>query len=257
MKSRISIYNIIFLILTFELSNQKFEAVIVDSLKDYETFEKYWNYLYPWGSDHNGSARMYGSSKDHSQIYLKDRQIILKATRITVDEGKSEKHPRLKINYHSGAIHSKTKIIVNDQYPNYEIVGQFKAPTFPGTWPAFWLTGAETWPPEIDILEFKGNNVNWFNTFITKSKVDSSKTVVSYEWHKYRIWMTKVSKTDVDIYFSIDDNFKVKHTGNYVGKPFHLIMNLQMEGSAPGIPPIKDTLFYGRSIYVGRENTKK
>ena len=68
--------------------------------------------------------------------------------------------------------------------------------------------------------------------------------------------MTKVSKTDVDIYFSIDDEFKAKHTGNYVGKAFNLIMNLQMEGSAPGIPPMTDTYFYGRNIYVGRTNTK-
>jgi len=26
------------------------ETVIQDSLTDYTTFEKYWDYLYPWGS---------------------------------------------------------------------------------------------------------------------------------------------------------------------------------------------------------------
>ncbi len=119
-------------------------------LKDYETFEKYWNYLYPFCSDHNGSSHMFGSSKDHSQIYLENWQIILKATRINVDEGKSKKYLFLKINYHSGAIHSKTKIIVNDQYPSYEIKGEFKSPILPRTWPAFWLKGVETWPSEID-----------------------------------------------------------------------------------------------------------
>ena len=48
-------------------------------------------------------------------------------------------------------------------------------------------------------MEIKGNNVNWFNTFRKKSDISTQKTVVSYEWYKYRIWMTKVSKTDVDI----------------------------------------------------------
>jgi beta-glucanase (GH16 family) len=245
------------LIISFDFSNQAFETIISDSLKDYNTFEKYWNYLYPWNSDHNGSARMYGSSTDHSQIYLKDRQIILKATRITKSEGKSIKYPNLKINYHSGAIHAKHKILINDQYPDYEIKGEFKAPIAPGTWPAFWLTGANTWPPEIDILEFKGNNVNWFNTFRTKSDIDTCKTTLDNGWHKYRIWMTKVSKTDVEIYFSIDEKHKAKHRGNFVGKPFNLIMNLQMEGGSPGTPPTKDTFFYGRSIYVGRTNALK
>ena len=212
---------ILILIISFGFSNQAFETIISDSLKDYNTFEKYWNYLYPWNSDHNGSARMYGSSTDHSQIYLKDRQIILKATRITKSEGKSIKYPNLKINYHSGAIHAKHKILINDQYPDYEIKGEFKAPIAPGTWPAFWLTGANTWPPEIDILEFKGNNVNWFNTFRTKSDIDTCKTTLDNGWHKYRIWMTKVSKTDVEIYFSIDEKHKAKHRGNFVGKPFN------------------------------------
>ena len=72
MKSNISIIFILFLIQSFELSHQSFEHVIAGSLKDYKTFEKYWNYLYPGGSDHNGSARMYGSSNDHSQIYLQN-----------------------------------------------------------------------------------------------------------------------------------------------------------------------------------------
>ena len=255
MKSNISLI-FISLLLSLEFSHQVFEDVIAGSLKDYKTFEKYWNYLYPSGSDHNGSARMYGSSTDHSQIYLEKNQIILKATRINTDEGKSKKYPFLKINYHSGAIHAKEKIIINDQFPEYEIKGEFKAPQNPGTWPAFWLTGVSSWPPEIDILEFKGNKVNWFNTFRTKDDVKTCKTALSYDWHKFRIWMAKVSKTDVDIYFSIDGEFKTKHTGNYVGKAFHLIMNLQMEGSAPGNPPMTDTYFYGRNIYVGRTNTK-
>ena len=257
MKSNISVIFILALLLSLEFSNQAFEAVIADSLRDYESFHKYWEYLYPWGSDHNGSARMYGSSTDHSHIYLEKRQIVLKATRVTKSEGNSIKHPRLKINYRSGAIHAKHKLIINDQFPDYEIKGEFKAPVAPGTWPAFWLTGAETWPPELDILEVKGNNVNWFNTFKSKTEIKTCKTPITYDWHKYRVWMTKVSSTDVDIYFSIDDKFQCKHTAPFVGKHFHIIMNLQMEGGAPGTPPMSDTYFYGRNIYIGRTNTKK
>jgi hypothetical protein len=257
MKSKFSVIFISILLLSLEFSNQVFETVLADSLRDYETFQKYWNYLYPWGTDHNGSARMCGSTEDHSHIYLQNRQIVLKATRVTQAEGKSKSYPYLKINYISGAIHAKAKLIINDQYPEYEIKGEFKAPVSPGTWPAFWLTGVETWPPELDILEVKGNNVNWFNTFKSKTEIKTCKTPLTYDWHKYRVWMTKVSSTDVDIYFSIDDKFQAKHTAPFVGKHFHIIMNLQMEGGAPGTPPMTDTYLYGRNIYIGRTNTKK
>ena len=254
MKSKIKNIFILILLLSFDFTKGTWEDVISDSLKDYATFEKYWGYLYPWGSDHNGSARMYGSSEDHNHVYLEGNQIVLKACKIDWDEGKSKANPNPVIHYHSGAIHSKETFTVNDKYPNYEVKGEFKAPYHSGTWPAFWLNGAQTWPPEIDILEFKGNNVNWFNTFRTSSDVSTFKSGVSEDWHEFRIWMEKVSSTDVDIHFYIDEVWKAKHTGNFVGKPFHLIMNLQMEGSSGGNAPSGCTTYMGRNIYVGRSN---
>lgn len=249
-------YTTIFLtILLIQNSLAAWEHVISNSLTDYTTFEKYWNYLYPWGSDHNGSARMYGSSTDHNHIFLEDNVIKLQACKITWDEGTSTANPHPEIHYHSGAIHSKETFTVNDQYPNWEVKGEFNAPYASGTWPAFWLNGAWTWPPEIDILEFKGSSTNWFNTFRTSSDVSTYTSGVSEGWHQFRIWMQKVSDENVDIHFYIDDVWKAKHTGNFVGKPFHLIMNLQMEGSSGGNAPDGCTLYQGRNIYVGRTNT--
>jgi len=244
----------VFLLTIVNYSFAEWETLINNSLTDYNTFEKYWEYLYPWGSDHNGSARMYGSSTDHNHVYLKDNTVVILATRINWDEGKSTANPHPVIHYHSGAIHSKQTFTINDQYPNYEIRGEFMVPTAPGTWPAFWLNGAWTWPPEIDIVEFKGNNVNWFNTFRTSSDVSTYKSSISNQgaWHEYRVWITKVSNTDMDIHFYIDGVWKAKHTANHVGKPFHLIMNLQMEGSSGGNGPSSNTYYRGRNIYVGR-----
>lgn len=247
----------LFVISIIGFVNAAWEDVISNSLTDYNTFHRYWDYLYPWGSDHNGSARMYGSTTDHNHVYLENNSVVLMSDRISWDEGKSTANPHPKINYHSGAIHSKETFTVNDQYPNWEIRGEFQAPTRGGTWPAFWLNGAWTWPPEIDIVEFKGSNTNWFNTFRTSSDVSTYKNNVSNaanQWHQYRIWMTKVSNTNVDIHFYIDGNWKAKHTANFVGKPFHLIMNLQMEGSSGGNGPNGKTYYRGRNIYVGRTN---
>lgn len=234
---------------------EAFETVINNTFANYATFEQYWNYLYPWGSDHNGSARMYGSPTDHNHIYLDGNGVLtIKATRINWNEGNSSSNPYLPIRYHSGAINAKFHVLVNDQFPNYEIRGDFQAPSVRGSWPAFWLTGVNSWPPESDIMEFKGNTNNWQNTFRTSSDVSSIVTNVSSpgSWHTYRIWMQKSTATNVIIHYYIDGVWKGQHTGNFVGKPMYIIINMQMEGSSGSPGPTADTYLRARNIYVGR-----
>jgi beta-glucanase (GH16 family) len=146
-------------------------------------------------------------------------------------------------------------VLLTAQYPNYEVRGEFQAPSAPGTWPAFWLTGAWSWPPESDILEFKGDNRNWFNTFRTASDVSSTLVPVSSpgSWHQYRAWITKVNDTDVDIHYYIDGTWHAVHRGaGFVGKPLWVIVNLQMEGSSGGSGPTGDTYYRARNLYIGR-----
>jgi beta-glucanase (GH16 family) len=211
----------------------------------------------PWGSDHNGSARMYGDSTDHNHVSLADGVLTLRATRISWDEGTSTHSSHPVIRYHSGAVHAKDQVLVTDQYPSWEVKGEFQTPSGRGTWPAFWLTGAESWPPESDILEFKGDNRNWFNTFRTSSDVSS--TIVSVDspgaWHSYRIWMTRTSATDVTIHYYLDGEWRGQHTAAFVGRPMWVIINLQMEGSSGSPGPGTETLYRARNVYVGRTNT--
>jgi galactan endo-beta-1,3-galactanase len=224
------------------------------SFESYTAFENAWNYLYPWGSDHNGTARMYGSTSDHNHIYLNGGTLTLKAARINWNEGNSSSDPYLPIRYHSGAVHAKAQVLVNDQFPNWEVKGDFQAPSVGGSWPAFWLTGVNSWPPESDILEFKGNATNWQNTFRTPQDVSSILTNVSSpgNWHNYRVWITKVSATDINIHYYIDGNWTGMHVANFVGKPMYIIINLQMEGSSGGNGPWGDTYYSAKNIYVGR-----
>jgi beta-glucanase (GH16 family) len=225
------------------------------SFRDRAALEAEWNFRYPWGSDHNGTARMYASATDNNHVYLSPSGVLnIKATRISWNEGNSTSDPHLPIRYHSGAIHAKDQILVNDQFPSYEVKGEFQAPSARGTWPAFWLTGAWTWPPESDILEFKGDNRNWFNTFRTPSDVSSTIVPVSSPggWHSYRVWITKVNATDVDIHYYLDGTWRGVHRGNFVGKPMWIIINLQMEGSAGSPGPSADTFYRARNVYVGR-----
>lgn len=233
------------------------ETVIDGSFTNYSTLESAWNYRYPWGSDHNGSARMYGSPSDHNHVSIETPGVLtLKATRITWDEGTSSADPHLPIHYHSGAVHAKQQVLVNDQFPNWEVKGEFQAPSARGTWPAFWLTGANTWPPESDILEYKGDRRNWFNTYRNASG-GWSNTIVNVSdpgaWHGYRAWITKVNSTDVDIHYYLDGSWVGQHRGaGFVGQPMWLIINLQMEGSSGSPGPTSTTYYRARNLYVGR-----
>jgi beta-glucanase (GH16 family) len=224
------------------------------SFADRNALTAEWNFRYPWGSDHNGSARMYASATDNNHVYLSPSgQLNLKATRITWDEGTSSADPYLPIRYHSGAVHAKDQVLVNDQFPNYEVKGEFQAPSARGTWPAFWLTGANSWPPESDILEYKGDARNWFNTY----DGGWENTIVGVSnpgaWHEYRVWIAKVSATDVTIDYYLDGQWKGRHRGsNFVGKPMWLIINLQMEGSSGSPGPSADTFYRARNVYMGR-----
>jgi len=232
------------------------ETVLDGSFASRATLEASWNYLYPWGSDHNGTARMYASSSDTNHLWLSPSGVLnIKATRITWDEGNSSKDPYLPIHYHSAAIHAKRQVLVNDTYPNWELRGQFQAPSAPGTWPAFWITGANSWPPESDILEFKGDNRNWFNTYDGSWESNGIAVSSPGSWHEYRIWMTKTSATDVQIHYYLDGTWKAAHTGsNFVGKAMNIIINLQMEGSSGSSGPSGDTLYRAQNVYVGRTN---
>lgn len=97
---------------------------------------------------------MQGSSTDHSHISIANDVLTLTATP-TSGQGNSNKDPFLAIHYISGTVYAKTHITVTAS-TSYTVQGEFIAPTAKGTWPAFWLTAVNSWPPEADIGEWKG-----------------------------------------------------------------------------------------------------
>ena len=70
------------------------ETVLEGSdFSSYAALEPHWDYLYPWGSDHNGSARMYAQSWDRDNLWLSADSAVgvltLRANPISWDEGNS------------------------------------------------------------------------------------------------------------------------------------------------------------------------
>ena len=232
-------------------SKTVWETVIdTASFSNGKAFKQQWNYFYPWGTDHNGSARMY-----KKQVLLQNNILQLKANKVTKAEGKSGLTPYYNINYQSGAVHAKHKITITREYPEYKISGHFKAPITAGTWPAFWLTAVNGWPPESDILEFKGDPINWQNTFITPQNVTTIKTSLpdaSTQWHTYTAVLKMLDEEHTLITYFIDGEKKGEHYTNFTNKPLWLIINLQMEGSSGNEGPDGETNFYAKNVSVQR-----
>jgi beta-glucanase (GH16 family) len=134
--------------------------------------------------------------------------------------------------------------------------GKFQASSTVGTWPAFWITGVNSWPPESDILEYKGTAQNWFNTYKNADGQWSSSIIdvpTPTAWHRYQARISKANDTDVDIHYYLDDALMGVHRGaNFVGSPMWIIIDLQMEGSSGGPGPVTDTYFRVRDLLVTR-----
>ena len=121
-----------------------------------------WAYSYPWADHHNYSAVV-----RKSQVAVRDGKLVLTATRVADDDwikddkGETgytdnigEKKWR-KYSHLTGVVH-----LPFSKYPlsgNLYMEGRFRMPDKSGFWPAFWLNGNNSWPPEIDIFEYLSN----------------------------------------------------------------------------------------------------
>jgi beta-glucanase (GH16 family) len=209
---------------------------------------------YPWGNDHNGSAHM-----EASGVSLDNGTLVLSASPLPESQTVSSKDPHLPIRYSSGAVYWKGMVTVTDEFPVWRLSGEFSVPTARGTWPAFWITAAKGWPPELDILEYKGDSICWQNTLRGATYKDAQflthKTPVSdaSNFHRYSVEMSKINATDVSVRYFIDG----KSTGQdvalgYVDKPMQLILNLQMEGASGEPGPVTKQQFKIRDVYIDR-----
>jgi galactan endo-beta-1,3-galactanase len=182
-------------------------------------FEVDFDYLYPWGSDHNGAARM---DKDH--IKIADGVLTLTASPVTGQKPASSGGKSIAIHYLSGTVYAKEQFNVS-KGGGYDFTGDFRATTTKGTWPAFWLTAVKGWPPEIDMAEWKGSGKISFNTFNTSSIVESKN--VNYpspgDFHTIKAELRDLNGKDVQVKFYMDGDLVTTQVGkDFFGVPMWL-----------------------------------
>ncbi|KAF8848796.1 glycoside hydrolase family 16 protein [Acephala macrosclerotiorum] len=158
-------------------------------------FDADWDYLYPWGSDHNGGARM-AKSKHHPASGEKPAS----------SGGKS-----IPIRYLSGTVHAKEQFNVS-RSGGYDFGAEFKAATTKGTWPVFWLTAVDGWLPEA---EWKGNGKVGFNTFDTSKEVKARNTKYDSpgDWHRFKTEVRDENGRDLAVEFFMDRMEVVRQVG--------------------------------------------
>lgn len=150
-----------------------------------------WRLGQPWGYFHEGSLHQY---HDVNNVVVKDGFLYLvgKYNPKTFDY----KDSNVTIPYSIGLINSD--ISFKQKYGYFEI--RCKNPKGPATWPAFWLTGANRWPPEIDIFEMYGKS--------TGKRIHKQISSIHYgiRGHKSRgtlirkIWLPKDTDTAFHVY---------------------------------------------------------
>ena len=117
-----------------------------------------------------------------------------------------------------------------------------KLPQGQGLWPAFWtLPAAGKWPPEIDAMEYLGNDptsvhLHYHYATISGATTDFGTSFsgpdYSADFHTFAVnWQPNV------IIWYVDGIERNRFVGNYVtSNPLYLIANFQIGGAWPGNP---------------------
>jgi beta-glucanase (GH16 family) len=151
--------------------------------------------------------------------------VTLTATPVTGQPPASHAGQSIPIHYLSGAIYANQNFAVAQAAgAGFDFSGEFIAPVAKGTWPAFWLTYVDGWPPEVDMAEWKGDGKISFNTFNTSSQVAALD--VAYPnpgaWHAIKAEL-RAQGSDVVVKFYLDGKLVTTQVGSgYVGKAMYL-----------------------------------
>jgi hypothetical protein len=221
------------------------------------TFLNYYSYNYTWGQDQNGSARM-----ESSNVVVSNGTVTLHSYETNSQEPApnppdSADSPYLPIRYYSGTFHLNHQITVATTSPMWDISIQAKVPTATGTWPAFWMTGADSWPPESDFMEFKGVDGCSQNTYDGSWQgLTTTVSTAGSAWHSYRMVANLLNSTEVDFHYYIDGIMESEQTSTtFVGAPCTLMVDYQMEGSSGSPGPNNPANFVVSNLVVKYENT--
>ena len=190
-----------------------------------------WRRCYPWFGKSVGCTNFGNDELEWylpSQVRVVDHVLRLVADR-TPTQGLS-RHSRTKLySWRSGLVNTFGSCEFT--YGYIDVVA--KLPRGDGMWPALWLLQANgQWPPEIDMMEYWGNEPHLLHFTFHRTVSDAPSRVLytaddlSAAYHSYGLdW----EPGSITWYFDGRAVFRV--TGRVPHKPMYLIANLAVDGA--------------------------
>jgi serralysin len=123
-------------------------------------------------------------------------------------------------------------------YGYFEMRAQL--PAGQGLWPAFWLLPTDhSWPPEIDVVEMLGNQVNTDYTTVHSNSISGGSNgqgnTVANTTTGYHTYGVDWEPDNITFYFDGQQVDKVPTPAD-MHKPMYMLANLAVGGSWPGSP---------------------
>ncbi|MBN1409961.1 MAG: carbohydrate-binding protein [Spirochaetales bacterium] len=203
-----------------------------------------------WSEEFNGSGRVDtgkwkymiwppGYVNNELQAYVDRTDNIRQEGGYLIIQGKNDGY--------NGYQYTSGRIETNQSWTYGRIEARIQLPAFQGSWPAFWMLGANIgsvgWPAcgELDIMEHVNTNstivgsIHW-NTGSTYSLYNGSTTTSVTSWHTYAVeWDNLGIRWFVDStnYLTANITNNINDTEEF-HRPFYIILNLAIGGDWPG-----------------------
>lgn len=175
--------------------NRKYYGFVPKFIDSFHHFQSdVWQIGQPWGTFHPQNHNQYYGD---SSVFVANGNLVLENIYQPKNfEILNPKKDTISIPMNVGLVntfHSR-----NFRYGYFAI--RSKNPSGPATWPAFWLTGKNNWPPEIDIFEMyggkKGKRIHrqTMTLHVGKIETGTKKQIVRH------FWLPKNTDTQFHIY---------------------------------------------------------
>ena len=198
------------------VSAQTWQTVLWDDFSDSTLNSDHWNATYPWGNYTNTAEY-----SDPGLAFVWGGRLILQFLN----------QPGGGRSYISGVVTTYEKVSFSPQGTWIEI--KARVPKGAGLWPALWLLPVDrSWPPEIDILEVRGSDVNhgnltyhWYDSAQPDDDGYSATSIAindASQWHTYGLWWDSNN-----LIWQVDGvTVRSVSGGNIPRQPMYLVINL-------------------------------
>ncbi len=193
---------------TFYLRNEG-TAYVSDNFYGNKIGSQWWT-NYPWkGNNPTNDSYNFTALITKNNVIVENGELLLKATKIAADAWPTDSSGETGKQYNGDYGRNDWKkwqgyvgvVSIQNKVYNKQcfIEGKFKDPNSPiGYWNAFWLTGRDSWPPEIDIFETlsskyghnawhtaihgEGDTNNRFGKMTSGTNIATSYNTFSVDW---------------------------------------------------------------------------